>query len=207
MFGGETLMKSYPNDFSMLTGYLAFIDRYVVEDLKRIQHQSCFATILMVFASADGLGGLTHPEVEAGNKKRFTYYIEEFFPIPYRGNMKMLWDLRNALAHNALNVAAFVSYAPASEQFHLTASHTGDVLVYAPHLVRDFRQSLETLKQRLATDLTLAERAEGRLTTQDVHQSDFYQIETTPPPPVKMIRQRYDFPQKLDLRERQGPQD
>ncbi|MGA2257863.1 MAG: hypothetical protein ABSG53_24635 [Thermoguttaceae bacterium] len=139
----ETVQGS--NDFPMLNEYLSFIDRYVMGDLERIQHQSCFATILTVFACVDGLGGLTQPDAKAGNTQRFGQYIEEFFPDAYRTNKKLLWDLRNSLAHNALNVAAFVSYAPASAEYHLVRSRSGETLIYTPYLVRDFGQSLEKL--------------------------------------------------------------
>ena len=137
----------------------------------------------------DGLGGLTHSDAKAGNTQRFGHYIEEFFPDAYRANMSLLWDLRNSLAQNALNVAAFVSYAPASEEYHLVRSRNRETL-YTPYLVRDFRQSLEKLKQRLLKDSTLAQRAEQMLTIQDIHESDYRRVETTPRPLVKMIKQK-----------------
>jgi hypothetical protein len=89
--------------------YLDLVETRVFHALssKAVQ-KSCSTTLLLVFATVDALGKLTHPNAKARPGDRFRHSLQ-FLGAPYKARAKKLWKLRNALVHNVINVESYLS--------------------------------------------------------------------------------------------------
>ncbi|HET6883181.1 MAG TPA: hypothetical protein VFI31_23630 [Pirellulales bacterium] len=148
----------------------------------------CFAAALLVFGAIDGLGRLIHPQRTAGAGIRFKDFLPRLGP-KYIEHADRIWDLRNSLAHNAINVAAFLSKAEDAALHHLEVDR-GQIFVSTPQLVADFKDAFEALKDGIERDCELADRIDRRLFY--AHLSDAYwrrmDVKTTEPPPISFVQ-------------------
>ena len=144
--------------------------------------QSCFATLLLVFAAIDGIGRLLHPDPKAQVNERFKYFLN-FLGPDYDDRSDHLWKLRNALVHNGLNVASFLSRVPEFTNEHLRIADGGFILISTPVFVEDFAKALAMLEHDLKTNEALRSQADSRLQWVEVEVPEF--SPTTPPPPIE----------------------
>ena len=149
-------------DTPKTTKYLTLIQTYVIDPLDRTTlSQSCFATVLMLCGCIDGFGKLIHPDEKARSGERFKYFLERLGPR-YKESENELWELRNDLAHNALNVAAYLSHVHSTSIAHLKKSSCGQYLLLNTQcLLNDFKQAFNTLRDELSENPELAARAEN----------------------------------------------
>src|SRR5258708_7816149 len=108
----ERETKSYKHvvyDGSKTFEYLQMIRQHVIQPLRDTAvGESCFEAAILIFGAADGLGKLIHDDASAGTGVRFQFFISRL-GSPYAKHKAALWGLRNSLAHNAMNVACFMS--------------------------------------------------------------------------------------------------
>lgn len=169
--------------------YLNLIETHVIRPLSNTDlSNSCYATLLMLCGCFDGLGKLIHPDRNAGAGARFKHFVSRMGPN-YDAMKDELWLLRNSVAHNALNVAAYLSHVPSTADVHLQKSSSGtQFVVNTNQLFEDFVAAFKQLESDLATDTTLKQIAENRLTHGEIPATEFESWETTPPPPVRFIQ-------------------
>lgn len=178
-------------DSQLTHEYLSLIERHVITPLKSPQiSESCYATLLMLFGCIDGLGKLIHPDDKAGPGDRFKYFVARLGP-KYEACKHQLWSLRNSVAHNALNVAVYLSHVPSTSAIHLHQSRPGtQFIVNTQCFLSDFIAAFSKLREELGIDSDLAKRAEGRLTYGEIPATEFEEWQTTPPPPVRFVQMR-----------------
>ena len=149
--------------------YLNFIDEHVVRLIEEGGvSRSCFASYLLISAAIDALGGLAHESPEASPRERFSAFIEKYMPDEYRERTEELWALRNALAHQALNVAAVLTAAEAEGGFsHLEgvpiSPFQGVLYVDTSRFLKDFKIAKDRMRADLGARADLMARAENRL--------------------------------------------
>jgi hypothetical protein len=107
------------NGNSATSEYFAVIRRHVILPLDNSSVANhCFAAAMLIFAGIDGLGRLIHPNASAGPGERFRAFLPRLGG-DYRLRQNELWDLRNALDHNAINVACYMSRTEDARGQHL----------------------------------------------------------------------------------------
>jgi hypothetical protein len=177
------------DDREKINAYIDTIYNHVIipileTDLK----ESCIATILLIFSSIDGLGRLAHPDNNAGVGKRFKWYINTFMPEVYHSHASALYDLRNELAHNALNFTAFISKTRMGEQHHLESDYSlGYLFVSSSVLTNDFIDSICEFEQFLDSDEKFIVRSGSRLRWLEDNTYAYWSICSTPPGPTPFI--------------------
>jgi hypothetical protein len=89
---------------SKVAEYLDLVETRVLRPLSSDAVQnSCSTTLLLVFATIDALGKLTHPDLNAKAGPRFRKFLS-FLGTGYQERSTELWKLRNALVHNVMGV-------------------------------------------------------------------------------------------------------
>jgi len=152
-----------PYDNSLIRQYIGLIDEHIMRPLETggvAEH--CFAAAMLGFAVIDGLGRLLHPNPQAGVAVRFKWFLQWLGPN-YAARQDQLWDLRNSLDHNGINVFCFMSQTADAESQHLEYCD-GHLFVHTRELARDLRSAISAVETRLQTDSELFKRAESRLT-------------------------------------------
>ena len=124
--------------------------------------EHCFAAAMLGFAAIDGLGRLLHSDPNASVAVRFKWFLEWLGP-KYVARQDQLWDLRNSLDHNGINVFCFMSQTADAESEHLEY-WDGHLFVHTRQLTRDLRAALSAVETRLQSDSNLFKHAESRLT-------------------------------------------
>jgi hypothetical protein len=149
---------------------------------------SCSITLLLIFAAVDALGKLTHPNHKAAPGERFREFLESL-GMRYKDCADDLWKLRNALAHNAINVESYLSSVELEGWTHLqSVGPEGLLYVNTRQMSGDLRQAFGALRARLATDLRGAQSAADRLEWHEVElQSTGGGVGPTPPSPVQFV--------------------
>lgn len=169
--------------------YLKVIRRHVIAPLESTSlADSCFAAALLIFGSIDGLGKLFDPDVSAGPGQRFKSFLPRL-GCNYAALKDKLWALRNSLAHNALNVASFMSKTDDAQGAHLETD--GDyIFVHTVILLADFKAALVSLEEELKTNSTLLAQFESRLSWDQITPSGWRgsDIMTTPPPGIQFVK-------------------
>jgi len=163
MCGG--IVTSDDQDTSKLAKYLELIAARVLKPLESpAVQESCCTTLMLVFAAVDALGGLIHPEEDAGNADRSREFLRRFMGVEYARRFKELWKLRNALVHNAVNVECYLSSTELQGWAHLKRiGGTGLIYVNTGFASRDLLDGFRRLTAWFATDAAAAARAAGRL--------------------------------------------
>ncbi len=145
---------------SSVDEYLSLVDARVLTPLRsEAVQQSCSTTLLLVFAAFDALGKLTHPKNTAGPGERFRHFLS-FVGTDYEQRSTELWKLRNALAHNVINVESYLSSTEHEGWTHLEmVVGSGLLYVNSRQASRDLREAFGRVKTKLATDEDAARRA------------------------------------------------
>jgi hypothetical protein len=150
--------------------------------------QSCSTTLLLVFAAIDALGKLTHPNPKAPPGERFRHFLESL-GARYEERSDELWNLRNALVHNLINIESYLSSVELEGWTHLESVGPEELLYVNTRTAScDLRQAFGALKIRLATSAGAAELAASRLEWLEGEvQTVGGGIAPTPPPPVQFV--------------------
>lgn len=171
--------------------YIRVIREHVIRPLSDTPvGESCYAAVLMICGAIDGLGRLTHPDGNARAGERFKAFLYRLGQ-EYTTHADALWDLRNALAHNALNVACFLSKTDDARGEHLE-TYKGNIFVHTRRLVEDFERAVDRLEREFAADAQLLARAEARLDWNMIDGPGWRNVEIahTPPPGPFFVQQR-----------------
>jgi hypothetical protein len=169
--------------------YFSLIQDRIVSPIENTEvRQSCTATLLLLFAAIDGLGGLLHSKSDAGSNARIRSFLD-YMGGDYAAKKKQLLKLRNGLVHTAVNVESFLSKTEMTVGQHLKCvGSSGFLYVNTAVMYSDFVTSFAKFRGDLATDSALMERASSRLEWKEDQTWD----ETagpmpSPPPPVEFI--------------------
>jgi len=169
--------------------FLSIIQNRIVSPIENTDiSQSCTATLLLLFAAFDGLGGLLHLEPDAGNNERIRCFLD-YMGGAYAAKKKQLLALRHGLMHTAVNVESFLSKTEMTVGQHLKRiGASGFLYVNTTVIYKDFATAFAKFRAELATNSELMERASSRLEWKEDQAWD----ETdgpmpTPPPPVEFI--------------------
>ena len=173
---------------SKILEYFKVIDWYVVDAIaKSSLKSSCIATILLIFAGIDGLGKLTHPNKNAKAGERFKFFISKLGDN-YEKKKEKLWDLRNSLFHNALNVEVFLSMTELGQEHHLEEVDAPcKIYLNTNILYRDFCEAFSLEKNRIQNDEIASNQAADRLEWHYDDRLNSLNVPITPPPPIKFI--------------------
>src|SRR5665648_589258 len=88
--------------------YFGIIEEYVIKPVETGEvGNHCVAALVLIFAAIDGLARLTNCVPNANVGKRFKEFIGTLGD-KYKARADELYELRNALMHNALNAGTFI---------------------------------------------------------------------------------------------------
>ena len=151
----------------LLSEYFNELDDHVVSVIHNGKvGDSCFAATMLTCAAIDSLGRLVAPhELRKHAGQRFKYILQEYFPAPYGREKDALWNVRNDLMHNALNVACFLAATqdPDAHYGHLDlVSGTEYLFIDTGAFFEDLVAAIESIKACLA-DPVDGQRAAGHL--------------------------------------------
>jgi hypothetical protein len=62
-----------------------------------LTNDGAFLSFICTLTAIEGLGGFARPKEKNG--PRFTGFVKDYFPDPYRTHADNLWKLRNAMVH------------------------------------------------------------------------------------------------------------
>lgn len=151
------------------------------------------ATLLLLFAAIDGVGKLLHRNSAAGSNQRILGFLE-YMGGGYSAHKKELLRLRNTLAHNAINVASFLSRTEMGRDQHLRKMSADDFIhVNTLIMYEDVVSTLGQFYTNIRDDVVMMKRAANRLEwgeTADLLEGikdNSSTVTPTPPPPVQFI--------------------
>ena len=171
--------------------YLEVVRQHVIHPLETSGvAESCFAAALLVFGAMDGLGRLTHPNDTARPGERFKFFLQRM-GSSYVALEDELWNLRNSLTHNAMNVACFMSKTDDACGEHLELD-SGFVFVHTGRLLQDFKSAIDKLEADLRDDPVLLQCTESRLIWDSIYPPGWRggEVRTTPPPGIDFVREK-----------------
>jgi hypothetical protein len=174
---------------SKLGTYLDLIAARALKPLEsEVVQNSCSTTLLLVFATVDALGGLIHKNDEAGNKERSREFFR-FMGVEYAERFEQLWNLRNALIHNAMNVESYLSSTEMEGWAHLKRiGGSGLIYVNTGFASRDLFGAFRRVRSLFEEDSEAATRAADRLDWVDDAQEPVGQEPLpTRPSPVRFV--------------------
>lgn len=175
--------------------YLGIIEERIVKPIRETDiAQYCTATLLLLFPAMDALGKLIHPTKDKPSHREC---IKEF--CRYMGNEyleceSLLYDLRNALVHNAINVASFMRSVEEEghEHKHLDVLYEeGDFLVVNTSVMfKDFCEAIGRLREEIVRDEELLKRMARRLVRGNPSLEHYAKTHATPPPMIEFLYAR-----------------
>lgn len=170
-------------DKDKVDAYLKAIEDYVIAPISTGGvGEHCVASLLLIFAAIDGLARLTHPNPSAGVGNRFKSFVGTL-GSDYEAKADELYELRNALAHNALNAGTFISKAALGAEHHLCdVGGPGELYVNTRVFCDDFIATFRRLKERLAAEPDFLASAADRLEVYDNSYVNDVMFPTTKPP-------------------------
>ena len=164
-----------------IAAYLDNIDAHFLKPaISEAVAASCTATCLLLFSAADALGGIYHPDDQAGNRKRFEWTMSRL-GNQYQASVDALWALRNTLVHDAMHSDTFLSHIEDWEHRHLGKTTEGQILINTRQMTSDFATLLENLRRDATSSNCDASIADSRLEWTDKIIQPY--SESTPPPP------------------------
>ena len=100
-------MTHAQDDEVKIEEYLKVIEERILAPIQTTEvRQSCTASLLLLFAAIDWLAKLIHPNKNAEVGERIRTFLN-YMGGDYAVNKKEIYDLRNSLVHNAINVESF----------------------------------------------------------------------------------------------------
>ena len=171
-------------DKEKVDAYLKAIDDYVIGPIQSSSvGEHCIASLLLIFAAIDGLARLTDPNAASNVGTRFRNFIETL-GTDYEAKKVELYELRNAMVHNALNTGTFISQAPLGAEDHLrNVGGPGDLYVNTRVFCDDLAAAFKRLQTRFASDPSFLVMAANRLEVYDNSYVNDVMYPTTKPAP------------------------
>lgn len=174
--------------------YLRIIKERILVPIEKTDiHQSCTATLLLLFAAIDGLGKLLHPNAKARPKQKILCFLE-YMGGDYAINKNILWDLRNSLVHNAINAESFLSMTEIGSEYHLKIfGAAGFVYVNTRRMFSDFVEAYNRFCNDIDDDPELMRQVADRLEWIADNLPDDLGLNIpapSPAPPVKFVYAR-----------------
>ena len=189
----ETHINPYDTENRSKVGeYLDLVEARMLKPLdSEAVQQSCSTTLLLVFATVDGLGKLIDLDAHAGPGVRFRTFLR-FMGAEYEERCEELWKLRKALVHNAINVESYLSSTELEGWAHLKRiGGSGLMYVNTGLASRNLVEAFGRLKVLLHTDDVVARRAADRLEwVEDTQESLGEEALPTQPPQVQFVYAR-----------------
>lgn len=168
--------------------YLHVIEERILEPIEKteISHY-CTAVLLLLFAAIDGMGKLLHLNNQAGSNALIRVFLD-YMSGEYNVQKEDLLNLRNALVHNAINVASFLSQVDMGSENHLKKiGKTAFVYVNTGIMYKDFKVAFKRFGDEIMNNPVMMNRAANRLKFREYSFEDLT-IKTTPEPPVLFIQ-------------------
>ena len=180
----EADMTSLMSDAEKVNAYLNAVEEYVINPIQKSPvGEHCVASLLLIFAGIDGLARLTDSDPKAKVGKRFQRFIGTL-GADYDDKKTELYELRNALAHNALNAGTFISQAPLGAEHNLReVGGPGGLYVNTRVFCDDFVAAFRRLKERFASEPAFLASAAQRLEVYNNAYVNNVMFPTTKPPP------------------------
>ena len=178
-------------DHSVCREYIRVIRQHVIHPLEMTAvADSCFAAAMLIFGAIDGLGRLIHPSDAVGPGDRFRFFLRRL-GANYATLENELWNLRNSLAHNSMNVACYMSKTEDARGEHLERERDL-IFVHTRRLLEDFRSAIDKLESDFRTDDNLFRHAQARLEWDSISQPGWRgrDVLSTPPPGIFFVKQR-----------------
>jgi len=153
----------------------------------------CTATLLLLFAAIDGLGGLLHSKNGAGSNARIRRFLE-YMGTDYSATKEQLLALRNFLVHSAVSAESFLSKTEMGRDHHLkTVGAAGFIYVNTSLMYDDFVKAFARFRADVESDSVLMKRAADRLEwKEDQAWNEVDGPRPSPPPPVEFIFRKGD---------------
>jgi hypothetical protein len=174
--------------------YFKVIDDRIIDPIQNTDvKKSCTATLALLFAAIDGLGKLTcqDKDYEIPNK-RFKSFLK-IIGKNYKENSETLWDIRNGLVHNGVNLESYM-FATSVSDFafeHLsTRGPNGFLYIDTTKFFYDFCKAKRQLREEISKNKELLKRASNRLEWLSEEPREYSEDEIprpSPPPAVGFI--------------------
>ena len=184
------MLQNHSESERKIDAYLMVIEGRILAPIQKTEIQDyCTASLLLLFSAIDGLGKLIHPSPKAGNQARIGEFLAYMGP-KYATHKKELIKLRNALVHNAINVASFLSQAKTEAQAEAEIAHlkifgaSGFIYVNTRIMFADFMSAFDRLRADFGSNKAMMKRGASRLEWREEDPYDWgaTNIPTTPPP-------------------------
>ena len=181
-------------DQQKIEEYFRVIQERILSPIEKTEiRQYCTATLLLLFAAIDGLGGLLHSKNAVGSNKRILKFLE-YMGANYAAKKKELLALRNFIVHSAISVESFLSKTEMGRDRHLKSiGAAGFIYVNTTLMYDDFVKAFARFRADIASDSALMQRAADRL---EWKEDQIWNEEDgpmpTPPPPVEFIFRKPD---------------
>jgi hypothetical protein len=178
--------------------YLQAIKEYIIAPIRDGGvGQHCVASLLLIFAAVDGLARLTDSDAGAKVGDRFKKFIGDL-GSGYGDKAAELYELRNALAHNALNAGTFISQAALGAEHHLCdVGGPSGLYVNTGVFFKDFVAAFTRLEGRFGAEPGFLAAAADRLEVYDNSYVTKVKFPTTKPPSSY-------FPKFVKTKDREG---
>ncbi len=179
-------------DKDKIDGYLGIIQERILAPIQKTEvRHYCTATLLLLFAAIDGLGGLLHPDNTAGSNARIREFLG-YMGGDYKVYKKDLLNLRNFLVHSAINVESLLSQTEISRDQHLKKLGAADfIYVNTMVMYENFVDAFRRFRDEIENNPAMMKRAADRLEWRELREDnavEYLNIPTpTPPPPVEFI--------------------
>ena len=176
-------------DQDKIDEYLRVIEERILAPIQKTEvRHYCTATLLLLFAAIDGLGGLLHTNNTAGSNKKICRFLD-YMGGDYKVHKKELLKLRNFLVHSAINVESFLSQTEMGCDQHLNKMGAADfIYVNTMVMYEDFLEAFWRFRTDIKHNLVMMKRAADRLEWREDSPVDYLNIPApTPPPPVQFI--------------------
>jgi hypothetical protein len=185
--------ESSPNQQKVMEYFRVIQERILLPIEKTEIREFCTATLLLLFAAIDGLGGLLHSRKGAGSNARIRRFLE-YMGADYSAKKSQLLALRNFLVHSAISAESFLSKTEMGCDHHLkTVGAAGFMYVNTSLMYDDFIKAFVRFRADIESDSALMNRAADRLEWRDDqawNEEDGPQ--PSPPPPVEFIFRKGD---------------
>ena len=158
------MLAQTPEDQEKVEEYLNVLQERVLTPIQSTDVQrSCTATLLLLFAAIDGLGGLSDPTGKAGVHDRITGFLN-YMGGGYAAHAEDLYTLRNSLVHNAINVESILFHAELDSHRHLTRLGVDNLLyVNTSVMYQDFLHVFDRFRSQLQSDPVMLRHAANQL--------------------------------------------
>ena len=144
----DHMSDGFSPDQEKVSEYFRVIQERILLPIEKTEiREFCTATLLLLFAAIDGLGGLLHSTNGAGSNARIRRFLE-YMGDDYSATKKQLLALRNFVVHSAVSAESFLSKTEMGRDQHLkTVGAAGFIYVNTNLNVRRLRKGVCTVSR------------------------------------------------------------